>query len=145
LAIPPDIEPAIAGTMTVMGSWPPSDSVDAMWLFASEVYPLDSALVFSGIFAGKIRVYPSLDGTLPEGFDTLAFVFAVPPATYHYIGVLQRFLPGSDFNLDNYRVVGVYSNPGLPGEPRDVRVREYQVAAGINISIDFANPPPQPF
>ena len=131
--------------MTVTGAWPPQDSVDAVWLFASQIYPLDSSLVFAGIFQGKIHVYPSLVESLPIGFDTLSYSFRLPPETYFYIGVLQRFVPGADLNIDNYRVVGVYSDPASPNQPLSVRVRDFEVAAGINILINFTNPPPQPF
>ena len=143
LTLPPDVEPGIEGMLTVSGPWAHPDSIDAIWLFASQIYPLDSALVISGIFQGKIEIFPSLAGSLPIGFDTLSFSFELTPATYPYIGVMQ-WINSNSLDLENFRVVGVYSDP-ISGQPLSVQVGDYEIRRGINISVDFYNLPPQPF
>lgn len=145
LTVPPDIEPGIVGRLSAPVSWPPQiDSVKTLWIFASQIYPLDSSKVVAGIFNGQILLYPALDQTLPYGFTSLDYNFPLTPATYYYVGVLQRF---GDLLLDpkSYRVVGVYENPQNPSEPGVITIREFQVMTGINITINFLNPPPQPF
>lgn len=145
LTVPPDIEPGIVGLLTAPSSWPSqTDSVKTLWIFASQIYPLDSSKVVAGIFNSQILLYPALDQSLPYGFTSLDYNFPLTPATYYYIGVLQRF---GDNVVDprSYRVVGVYENPQNPSEPGVITIREFQVLTGINIMINFVNPPPQPF
>ena len=144
LTLPPDIEPGLSGVITVQGPWPIQDSVKTLWVFASQIFPIDSSKVASGILTNKILLYPSIAESLPYNFTSRSFNFALPPATYYYIGILQRF---GDILIDpkSYRVVGVYSDAGTPGIPKTVIVREFEVITGVNLTVDFYNLPPQPF
>ena len=144
LTLPPEIQPGISGTLTVNSGWPPQDSVQTLWIFASQIYPIDSAKVVTGIFQNKILLYPAIDKSLPYNFGTLAYNFPLPPATYYYIGVLQRF--GTNLvDPKSYKVVGVYSDSLNPLLPKPLEVKELEVLPGINLTIDFYNLPPQPF
>jgi len=144
LTLPPDIEPGLSGLLTVQGTWPPQDSVKTLWIFASQIFPIDSSKVASGILSNQILLYPSIIESLPYNFSSRSFNFALPPATYYYIGVLQRF---GDNTLDpnSYRVVGVYSDETTPGIPKTVTVRDYEVVSEVNLTVNFYNLPPQPF
>jgi hypothetical protein len=130
------------------GSWPPSDSLVSLWVFASQIYPVDSAKVYDGLFSlsPKIFLYPSMNGSLPFYFDSITYSFSVQSGTYKYIGVIQQV--NSDlptYGIRALRVVGFYKdslNPLMPGSivvNNDVQVKE------INIQVDFNNPPPPPF
>ncbi|GJQ20134.1 MAG: hypothetical protein HBSIN02_04890 [Bacteroidia bacterium] len=144
LTLPPLIEPALEGTITVQSPWPPQDSVKNLWLFASQIFPVDSANIFSGIFSGSIIIYPglSLDSTLAYNVNVQTFHAKVPPATYYYIGILARH--GDQFlETSSYRVVGILEEG--PGQPRTVIVRNDEVVSGLQITVDFYNLPPQPF
>jgi hypothetical protein len=44
-----------------------------------------------------------------------------------------------------FRVVGFYKDPANPSQPGSVIVDDFNQIKGINISVDFNNPPPQPF
>lgn len=144
LTLPPDVEPGLAGLLTVQGTWPPLDSVKTLWIFASQIYPIDSSKVASGILSNQILLYPSIAESLPYNFSSRNFNFALPPATYYYVGVLQRF----DINMldpNHYRVVAVYSDQATAGVPKAITVHDYEVISGVNLTIDFYNLPPQPF
>ncbi|MBI4418479.1 MAG: hypothetical protein HY563_06850 [Ignavibacteriales bacterium] len=144
LTLPPLIEPALEGTIAVVSPWPPQDSVKNLWLFASQIYPVDSSNIFVGILEGSIIIYPglSLDSSLAYNVNTQPFHAKVPPSTYYYIGILARHgdLP---FDPDSYRVVGVLEDTTM--QPRTVVVRDYEVVSGLTIVVDFYNLPPQPF
>lgn len=144
LTLPPRIQPGISGTLTVNGAWPPQDSVQTLWIFASQIFPIDSAKVVSGILENKILLYPAIDKSLPYNFSTLSYNFPLPPATYYYFGVLQRFGPNL-VDPKSYKVVGVYSDSLNPLLPATLEVRELEVLPGVNLTIDFYNLPPQPF
>lgn len=146
LTPPPDVEPGFGGTVYFeKGTWPPQDSLYNLWIFASQMYPLDSAKIFEGLLSNppSIYVYPSFTGNLPYYVDSVSYGFKLPPATYKYVGVIQRFR--EEINARSLRVVGLYGTSSNPPEPVQVVVGEYQFIPGINIRVNFHKPPPQPF
>lgn len=148
LAPPPPIELGFSGTVYFTpGSWP-TDSLINLWIFASQIYPLDSAKVYSGLFASPATIfaYPSLSGSLPFYIDSLSYSFPLHSGTYKYVGVIQQ----TSFDLAGHgirvlRVVGFYKDPTNLSQPGTVEVNESAQVKGININVDFRNPPPQPF
>lgn len=146
LSPPPDIEPGCGGTIVFeKGTWPRADSLFNLWVFASQTYPLDSTKVFEGMFSNPptIYLYPSIDQNLPFFVDSVSYAFPLPPASYRYIGVLQRF--ADQISVRSLRVVGVYGTKSDPPLPIPVVVTEFQFIRGININVNFHKLPPQPF
>jgi hypothetical protein len=147
----PPPKPGISGTVYfASGTWPgnPSspDSLSNLWIFASQVYPLDSSLVLSGLFSSPptIFLYPSIVANLPFYKDSVQYFFSLPIGTYKYIGVIQHITP--DYNsIRTLRVVGVAKDQVNPALPLQVQVINGTVASGVDIRVDFHNPPPQPF
>jgi hypothetical protein len=146
LAPPPSVEPGFGGTLYFeKGTWPPSDSLFNLWVFASQVYPLDSAKVFQGLFASPpaIFLYPAFDTDLPFFVDSVSYSFRLPVATYKYVGVIQRF--GVEITVRNLRVVGMYGTNDVPPIPIPVIVNEGAFTSGIDFRVNFHKPPPPPF
>lgn len=149
LAPSPPVELGFSGTVYFApGTWP-SDSLVNLWIFASQVYPLDSAKVYSGLFASPttIFLYPSITESLkPFYADSIPYSFPLHSGTYKYIGVIQQTdadLAGLGIRV--FRVVGFYKDPLNPLLPGVVEVNNSLQVKGININVDFRNPPPQPF
>lgn len=150
LAPPPPAEPGFSGTVYFTpGSWPPTDSLVSIMIFASEIYPLDSATTVSGLFSDPpmIFVYPSMSESLRPFFaDSISYLFPLRPGTYKYIGVVQQI--SSDLlhnSIRVFRVVGFYNNPDHRSQPGSVIVNDSSEIKEINIHVDFHNPPSQPF
>jgi hypothetical protein len=146
LAPPPPVEPGFGGTIYFeKGTWPALDSLVNLWVFASQVFPLDSEKIFQALLSDppKIYLYPGIDKSLPLFVDSISFSFNLPPATYFYVGVLQRV--ASDIDVRNLKVVGVYGTSDVPPLPIPVVVSEGDFLAGVNIRVNFRKPPPQPF
>lgn len=149
LAPPPPLELGFSGTVYFTpGSWPPSDSLISLLIFASQVYPLDSAKVYSGLFGSPstIFAYPSLSGSLPFYVDSLSYSFPLRSGTYKYVGVIQQTnsdLAGHGIRV--FRVVGFYKDSINLSQPGVVVVNDSAQVKGVNIDIDFRNLPPQPF
>ncbi len=150
LAPPPPIELGLSGTVHFTpGSWPSSDSLVGLLIFASQVYPLDSAKVYSGLFSNPstIFAYPSLSGSLPlSHVDSISYSFPLPSGTYKYIGVIQQ--TNSDISIHGirvFRVVGFYKDSIDSSQPGIVIVNDTYQVRRVNINVDFRNPPPQPF
>lgn len=140
------IQPGFGGTIRfAQNSWPPIDSLVNLLVFASQIYPLDSTSVFAGLFAQppQIFFYPSDRERVALNVDSSNFFFPLPPSTYKYVGILQHF--NVSLNIRSFRVVGFYFDPKDPSQPLSVLVKEGQQVAGVNMFVDFRNPPPQPF
>ncbi len=146
LAPLPPVEPGFGGTIYfAKETWPPADSLVNLWVFASQIFPLDSEKVFQGLFSDppKIYLYPAFDKNLPFFGDSVSYAFSLPPATYFYVGVLQR--TANDINIRSLRVVGMYGTSDLPPLPIPVVVSDASFLTGIDIRVNFRKPPLQPF
>lgn len=147
---PNEIQPGFSGTVYFTpGSWPPADSLISLKIFASQIYPLDSAKVYSGLLPSPstIFLYPSLSGSLPlSEVASISYSFPLHSGTYRYVGVIQQNnsdLAGKGIRV--FRVVGFYKDPTNLSQPGIVEVNDSTQVKGINIDVDFQNPPPQPF
>jgi hypothetical protein len=150
LAPPPPAEPGFSGTVYFApGSWPSTDSLVSIMIFASKIFPLDSATTVSGLFSDPplIFVYPSMSESLrPFFIDSISYVFPLRSGTYKYIGVVQQISSDVLHNsIRVFRVVGFYKNPANLAQPGNVIVNDSSQVKDINIQVDFRNPPPQPF
>jgi hypothetical protein len=146
LAPPPPIEPGFCGTVSFAhGTWPSSDSLVHLWIFASQIDSLDSAKVVTGLFISPftIFIYPGFDKTLSYYKDSISYTFNLPVGMYKYIGVIQQISP--EFGIRFFRVVGFYKDPTNPTQPGSVEVNDFEQVKGIDIYVDFHNPPRQPF
>jgi hypothetical protein len=147
----PPPKPGISGTVYfAKGTWPgtPSspDSLSNLWIFASQEYPLDSALVLSGLFSSPptVFLYPSLAANLPFYVDSVQYDFELPVGLYRYIGVIQHISPDYT-SIRSLRVVGFFVDSADSSNPLQASVRDGIVTSGVNITVNFHNLPPQPF
>jgi hypothetical protein len=143
---PPPAELGFAGTVYFVGTWPPDSTIISLWIFASQIYPIDSTRVISGLLSSPrtIFLYPSMSQSLPTHIDSIDYSFPLPAAVYKYIGVIQQVSAITN-GIRAFRVVGFYKDSTDILQPGIVRVNEEKQVEGINITVDFDNPPPQPF
>jgi hypothetical protein len=137
-----------SGTVRFLGTWPPQDSLITLLIFASEVYPLDSAKVISGLFSdpATIFMFPGLNQSLPLNVDSIPYSFILPPGIFKYIGVIQQVDPDfANRGIRAFRVIGFYSDSTDPALPGTVHIQEGEMTSGIDIDVDFQNIPIQPF
>ena len=149
LAPPPPVELGFSGTVYFTpGSWP-TDSLINLWIFASQIYPLDSAKVYSGLFTNPntIFLYPSMNQSLPlSAVDSILYSFPLHFGTYKYVGVIQQVsLDLINRGVRVFRVVGFYKDSTNLSQPGSVIANDNYQVKGIDIQVDFRNPPPQPF
>ena len=149
LAPPPPVELGFSGTVHFTpGSWP-TDSLFNLWIFASQIYPLDSAKVYSGLFSmpNTIFLYPSITQSFPlSEVDSIPYSFPLSSGSYKYVGVIQQVSPDLiNLGIRVFRVVGFYKDSINRSQPGSVLVNDRYQVKGININVDFRNPPPQPF
>ena len=143
----PEQKAGFEGTIRfVRTSWPPADSIFGLWVFTSQEYLSDSTAIFTGLFTTPptIYLYPGLTGSLSLApMDSVTYVLYPVAGTYAYTGVIQQTSPA--ISAGNLRIVGLYRKPvpGFIAETLSVRPAEF--IGGVDIAVDFNNPPPQPY
>ncbi len=145
LAPPPrELPTGIRGTVTFLSAWPPPDSVQELRVVAFQRFPLgDSSSIIAEVLAGRAF----FSDTLPRFVDSTDYAILLHPPfpdTLRYIAVAWRYGPRL---FADWLVAGVYTaeirdDTLIPGT---VRVIPHRILEHIDIAVDFAHLPPQPF
>ncbi|MCS6807687.1 MAG: hypothetical protein RML40_03250 [Bacteroidota bacterium] len=150
---PPPIPPptSISGVVRFVGgaaSWPPRDSVWTMRVVAFRQFPPQDLI--GDLFQGRAYFTPSalqLDSTLALFSDSarysLVFGDSIPPRI-SYLCVALLVDTAKVLSTQGWRVVGVYTTTGNQREPSSITIipgRDHRA----DMTVDFKNPPPQPF
>ena len=134
--------------------WPSADSVRELRIVAFPSYPADSASILLDLAQRLVSVYPQIgqpnllsDTTQHVLFaDSIRYSFTSMGTTldvgvYNYVAFAWR----PTANLFDWRPAGVYSTGPGQFDPAPVRVLLHKNVTGINIDVDFSNPPPKPW
>lgn len=140
--LPPDAH--ISGKLIVRGgrqTYPPPDSLRDLRVVAFRTLPRDSSIL-AAILNGQAYY------TQTPVIDSSSYTITIPftdqtpdPLELQYIAVAQQYGPNV---LSDWRVVGVYAQDSL-WTPKSVVIGRGEQRTDIDITIDFRNPPPQPF
>jgi hypothetical protein len=121
-------------------NWPPRNNVIDLRVVVFKNYPPRN--IFAEISQGNAKYSETL---LPYyGSDSASYTLylsPLPPGRYEYIVVAQQFGPNI---FNDWRAVGVYYANSDTTSPAVLIVPENTVVRGVNINVDFQNPPPQP-
>jgi len=144
------IEPASAeptgfsGTVTFKGDWPAGITRTHLVVFN---HLLQSSADFSQLnisFVSNPIQYGSNSYSFNSLNDSFTSIFQVIPGDYRYIAVAQSTTPDLSFDRKDWVVVGVYTTSGDQSKPGIMTIRDGVITPGIDINVDFNNPPPQP-
>lgn len=151
---PPPIPPvtSISGTVKYVGgraSWSPRrDSVWTVRVVGFKQFPpMD---LINDILQGRAYFTPqalAIDSTLPLYVDSARYSLILPedpPPRIEYLCVAMLVDTAKLFSTQGWRVIGVYSTTGNQRE-RSILPIIFGRDNQANISVDFRNPPPQPF
>lgn len=130
--------PGFGGTLTVVSTFPPADSLLDLRVIAFRNYPptnialevLSGNAVFSETLSitERSQMYTVSNSTLKGAFA--------------YVVVAQRYGPALD---SNWRAVGVYTLSGDKTKPSSIDLKGGEFVSNVNITVDYYNLPPQPF
>ena len=123
-------------------NWQVADSLYDLRLVAFTVFPPGD--IVNEVLQGRALVYPALqtsDILAQRGTDSLRYSINASPKMYAYVVVAQRF--GPDLYND-WRPVGQYDLDTILTVPSPIVVAAGKFTPDIDISVDFANPPPPP-
>lgn len=121
--------------------WPSPDSLLDLRIVAFTVFPPSN--IVNEVLLGRAIVYPPLGDTalVPFYIDSLHYIFSLPANEYKYVAVAQQFGPTV---TTDWRAVGQYDLDSNRTVPSPVTIVAHDTTRDIDISVDFANPPPQP-
>lgn len=140
--LPPEnsSEYGIAGTVYFQ-NWPPQDSVRNLAIIAFKTVPRGNLInAVLDPQNAKYRLNIAAYGVDSVEYELL--LAPVPSGMVRYIAVGQQYGPNI---LADWRVAGLYSSPSdTSRSPDSVYVPQGQIIRGIDIFVDFDNPPPQP-
>ncbi len=138
----------ISGTIHFK-NWPPVSQLYELRLVIFPTYPADSSSLVAMLLAGGVAVYPPFGVTAfpKNGQDTLQYTITTDGTllqvrNYAYVALAWRYGPGI---LTDWRPAGVYTATGDQLSPSPVRVLLHKIQPGIDIYVDFSNPPPRPW
>lgn len=133
--------PYLTGLITYR-NWPPADSiVDLRVVLFKNFPPRD---IVQEVLSGQAVVHPPIGDTslVPFFVDSLRYGFSAAAGTYAYLVVAQQYGPSIQ---KDWRAVGQYDLDADPLIPSPVTLVDGDTTRGIDIAVDFADPPPTPF
>lgn len=129
----------ISGTV-YFKNWPPPDSLFDIRVVIFREYPPQN--IVGEILSGNAIFFPSQNDTIPFYIDSLFYEMKLEPGIYEYLVVAHQF--GTNFYKD-WQVVGQYDITPQDSLPTSIHLDEGQLLTDLNIWVDFASLPPQPF
>lgn len=135
-------KPGFSGKITFFGDWPIDVTRTHLVIFKK---PLNSAADFNADnLAFVSKEIPK--GTSSLDYSTLdePLIGKIPAGTYNYIAVAQSKTILLSLNRIDWNVVGLFHKNSNPGTPGSVTVPESELIIGVDIEVDFSNPPVQP-
>ncbi len=132
---------AFSGVITY-AHWPPADSLKDLRLVAFKSYPPKNIL--NDALSGNAVVYPAIGDTslVPFFVDSLRYTVVLAAGTYQYVAVAPQYGP---ILTTDWRAVGQYVTDPSQTTPSPIEITANDTLRNINIHVDFANLPPQPF
>jgi len=132
------------GKVTFTGNWPAGIKRTHIVVFKNEInnsndfqLPNLSFVIDSIPYRSNSFTYNSIDNNFIP-------LFTLAPGDYKYIVVAQsRTLEISQVRSDWF-IVGVYYKNGDTSKPGTMTIQDGVITTGVDINVDFNNPPPQP-
>lgn len=131
----------ISGTIKFLNEWPKDIYRTHIVVFKDTIKTAVDFNIFNIGFVSD---------TIPSGLKSYNFesdqnpVFPIGPGNYKYICVAQSFVPHVSLDRKDWRVAGIYLSPEDSTKYGQIEIKEGIFLTGINITVDFKNPPIQP-
>ena len=131
----------VSGIITYTGTWPADSLILDLKLVVFQNIPADSTQVISDVVLGRAYIYPeNVAESLPYDVSETAYEMALEPGSYEYIVIAQQY--GS---ILQWRLVGQYDTSPGDSLPTGITVVRDSMLTGIDVNVDWDNPPVLPF
>jgi len=132
-----------SGKVTFSGNWPAGITRTHIVVFKNDILTVDDFSFQNLAFVVDSIPYRSQEFIYNSVMNNF-FSFTLAEGTYKYIVVAQSKTPSISFNRADWTIVGVYYNNGNTSKPGMMTLQKGNPTIGIDINVDFNNPPPQP-
>ncbi len=132
-----------SGKVTFTGNWPTGITRTHIVVFKNDIQTVDDFSFQNLGFVVDPIPFESAEFTYDSGMNNF-YSLKLTEGTYKYIVVAQSRTPAISLNRDDWFIVGVYYNNGDHSKPGVMTLQKGKITTGIDINVDFNNPPPQP-
>ena len=138
-----------SGKVTFVGNWPAGVTRTHLFVFKSAIKSsgdfsfLNLSAVIDPIPYGSTEfVYNSVE----QNYIEHEFIpeFKIVPGDHAYVVVAQSTNPEISFARGDWTVVGIYNINGDQSKPKTLMIQIGKITTGVDITVDFNNPPAQP-
>lgn len=140
---PPGVT-GFSGKVTFVGNWPSDIKRTHLVVFKNPIVTSDDFLppnlsfVIDSIPSGTTQyTYNSVD-------NNFIAIFKITPGDYKYVVVAQSKTPTISLDRKDWFIVGVYCIGGNQTQPATMTIQDGKMTTGVDVKVDFNNPPPQP-
>lgn len=137
-------ETGFSGKVTFSGQWPAGIQQTLIAVFKNPIntdqdfYPPNLSYVIGPIpFNSTEYTYNSIE-------SSYSAIFQLAPGEYNYVVVVQSPKADLSFDRKDWTVAGIYCVNGNQNSAAKLVIENGKMKAGVNINVDFGNPPPQP-
>jgi hypothetical protein len=132
------------GAVTFTGNWPAGVKRTHLVVFKKPIQKTDDFFPPNLSFVSDSIPYGSLAFNYNSLENNFLPILQLGEGTYSYVVVAQSKTEEISFERKDWYVVGVYCNNGDQASPKELILRPGEITEGVNIKVDFNNPPPQP-
>lgn len=140
---PPGIT-GFSGTVTFVGTWPSGIKRTHLVVFKNPIltsddfFPPNLSFVIDSIPKGRNSfTYNSVN-------NNFISIFKITPGDYKYVVVAQSKTPTISLDRKDWFIVGVYCIGNDQSKPATLTIQDGKMTTGVDVKVDFGNPPPQP-
>ena len=132
-----------SGKVSFTGNWPAGITRTHIVVFKNEINSVDDFSFQNLAYVVDPIPYESSE----YNYDSVTknfFSFTLAEGSYKYIVVAQSKTADISFARADWTIVGVYCFSGDQSKPKTLTIQDGQMTTGVDIIVDFNNPPPQP-
>ncbi|MCX6175268.1 MAG: hypothetical protein NTZ27_10995 [Ignavibacteriales bacterium] len=132
------------GTITFVGAWPDSVKQTMLVVFKNQlVNGQDFGLPNLSFVVGPIP-NNSPEYIYSSDVNSFSSLFTIAAGQFSYVVVAQSKKESISLDRKDWFIVGVYCIGNDQSKPGTMTIQDGAMTHGIDINVDFNNPPPQP-
>ncbi len=135
---------AFSGKIIFDGAWPQGIKRTHLVVFREAIKSVNDFSASNLSFVLDTIPYGTKEFNYNSTEMQYSSIFSIKPGSHKYVVVAQSKTPELTLNRLDWTVVGVYCETGNQAKPKTVIINTGRTTTGVDIKVDFQNPPPQP-
>ena len=133
-----------SGKVTFTGGWPAGIKRTHIVIFKNQIQTSDDFFPPNLAFVIDSISYRSIQFTYNSVNNNFIPIFQIAPGDYQYIVVAQSRTQDISLERKDWFIVGIYYKNNDRSRPGTMTIQDGRMTTGIDVYVDFNNPPPQP-